>query len=197
MFEKLNEQPNLEPANKTTHEFVFATSLRARLVGLLSPRVCAKGETLVLAPCNSIHTHGMKESIDVAFVDATGQVLLSCPAVPPGSSLRDRRAVAVLERRVQTFEGEESDEDSKTTEQPQVGEQPQANEYLQAGEQPSASECSLAAERSHTIEPWFEAGQKLGLVCCSPSNYEKTIAPAIRGEQAGISVERLRVLVKS
>ena len=81
------------------YKLVLAVSLWARLIGLLSSRICADGEVLVLAPCYSIHTVGMRQPLDVAFIDRFGQVLASHRELPPARFRKDRRAVAVLERR--------------------------------------------------------------------------------------------------
>ena len=73
-----------------------ASTMRARLVGLLG-RDGTEG-VLMLAPCNSIHTYGMRFPIDVAFVAADGSVLASYRDVAPRRHLRCRRAAATLER---------------------------------------------------------------------------------------------------
>ena len=52
----------------------------------------------LLAPCNDVHTVGMGHPIDVAFVDRGGHVVAAYCDVGPRRRLRDRRAVAVLER---------------------------------------------------------------------------------------------------
>lgn len=74
----------------------IASSLRSRLVGLLG-RDALDG-ALMLAPCNDIHTFGMRRSIDVAFIGADGTVLESFRNVGANRRLRSRRAVATLER---------------------------------------------------------------------------------------------------
>ncbi|MDR2671934.1 MAG: DUF192 domain-containing protein [Coriobacteriales bacterium] len=78
---------------------VLATSLWARLAGLLDTRVCAAGEALLLAPCKSIHSFGMRSNIDVAFIDKNALILVSERDVPAGCLRSHSRAVAVLERR--------------------------------------------------------------------------------------------------
>lgn len=78
---------------------VMATSLWARLTGLLRKTCCSQGETLLLAPCKSIHSFGMRCSLDVAFIDAQARVLLSERNVPAGQMRSQAQAVAVLERR--------------------------------------------------------------------------------------------------
>lgn len=43
-----------------------------------------EGEALLITPCNSIHTFGMKFPIDVAFVDEEGRVLKIMASTPKG-----------------------------------------------------------------------------------------------------------------
>ena len=85
--------------SSTKQQVVLATTLRLRLVGLLNKKVCAQGETLVIAPCKSIHTFGMREPLDIAFVDAYGFVLSVHNAVPPARLQKNTNAAIVLERR--------------------------------------------------------------------------------------------------
>ncbi|HBT94673.1 MAG TPA: DUF192 domain-containing protein [Coriobacteriia bacterium] len=70
-----------------------------RMFGLLRKGVCENGETLVIAPCNSIHTFGMRQVIDIAFLDRWGCVLKSIEALPPRKFAFCKGAVCVLERR--------------------------------------------------------------------------------------------------
>jgi uncharacterized membrane protein (UPF0127 family) len=77
----------------------FACSLSERLFGLLRSTVCAQGEVLALLPCRSIHSFGLREAIDVAFVDRQGRVLKVARALPPGRLLSCKGAVGTLERR--------------------------------------------------------------------------------------------------
>lgn len=78
----------------------FAVSVLARLKGLLfsAPDEEAEATLLVLAPCASVHTFGMRYLIDVAFVDACGVVLASHERVQPGRLLSCRGAALALER---------------------------------------------------------------------------------------------------
>ena len=78
---------------------IFATTILQRLCGMLRSRVCSQGETLVLVPCKSIHTFGMREALDIAFVDRGGEVLMACRTVPPSRTLKHKNAALVLERR--------------------------------------------------------------------------------------------------
>jgi uncharacterized membrane protein (UPF0127 family) len=77
----------------------LACSLSERLLGLLRKGVCVNGEVLLLFPCRSIHTFGLQEAIDVAFIDRQGQVLEAIRALSPKRLLSCRRAVGTLERR--------------------------------------------------------------------------------------------------
>lgn len=79
--------------------FRFACTLFRRMIGLLDRSVCANGEVLVLLPCRSIHTFGMKEVIDVAFIDAQGHVVKVVNALAPRRFCACPAAVGVLERR--------------------------------------------------------------------------------------------------
>ena len=73
----------------------LALSWRARMRGLLRTR--AAPEALVLVPCHSIHTFGMRYSIHVAFIDECGIVIKSVLNVAPGRVLRCKGARAVVE----------------------------------------------------------------------------------------------------
>ena len=67
-----------------------AGSFRSRLLGLAFLRGdrFPRENALLLRPCGSIHTFGMRFSIDVAFADGRGHVLRVIPNLPP---LRIRR----------------------------------------------------------------------------------------------------------
>ena len=75
---------------------MVASSVPARLRGLLGRRDF-RG-TLVLAPCNDVHTHGMNAPIDIAFLNANGKVMASYRQVEPGCRLRCACAHATVER---------------------------------------------------------------------------------------------------
>ena len=74
----------------------IACSLAARLRGLAGRDSfdCA----LLLVPCNDVHTFTMHRQIDIAFVAPDGTVLESLRDVPPRRRMRNRKAVAVIER---------------------------------------------------------------------------------------------------
>lgn len=71
-----------------------------RAIGLLGRRVLGTEEGMLLAPCSSVHTIGMRFPIDVAFLDGEGCVLETHPALVPGRLARGgQRARATLELR--------------------------------------------------------------------------------------------------
>jgi len=83
---------------KTASRLRIASTLWERLRGIRKgPRLC-DGELLMLIPCQSIHSFGLKEPIDVAFIDNCGQVLKSVSALPPNRVVNCRKAKATLER---------------------------------------------------------------------------------------------------
>lgn len=75
---------------------LLATGLLRRACGLLLSQ--PSSQVLLLAPCDDIHTVGMRHAIDVAFVDATGCVIETHRGVGPLRRLKNKTAVAVLER---------------------------------------------------------------------------------------------------
>ena len=77
----------------------LAGTVMERLLGLLRKDACIDGEVLLLLPCNSVHSFGMKESIDLAFIDRQGKVLKAVVAMPPGRLCSCGGAYGTLERR--------------------------------------------------------------------------------------------------
>lgn len=79
---------------------VIATSIFARAHGLLGTRAewGDGNRMLILVPCKSVHTIGMRYALDIAFVDRNGIVLRSERNVRPGRVLSCRQAAFVLER---------------------------------------------------------------------------------------------------
>ena len=74
----------------------LACSLRARFRGLIGWE--GFDAVLLLAPCNDVHTFGMRGEIDVAFIDANGMVIESWRGLGARKRRRCKRAVATLER---------------------------------------------------------------------------------------------------
>ncbi len=79
---------------------VIATSMITRARGLLGTHAQwgDGNRVLVLIPCKSVHTIGMRYALDIAFVDRNGIVLRSERNVKPGRVLSCRGATFVLER---------------------------------------------------------------------------------------------------
>lgn len=75
---------NLSKGNKLLDNVKIADSFFTRLKGLLGESGLRPGEGLVIKPCNSIHTFGMKFPIDVAFVDKNNMIVHIMEDIPKG-----------------------------------------------------------------------------------------------------------------
>lgn len=74
----------------------IACTMRSRLLGLLG---CPGfSGVLMLVPCHDVHTFGMRRPLDVAFVASDGTVVEAHRNVAPCHRLKNRGAVATLER---------------------------------------------------------------------------------------------------
>jgi len=73
-----------------------ATSMRARLRGLLGRTSLPEGEALVIEPCSSIHTFFMRFAIDAAFVGKDGRVLRAIPDLRPWRATRVYPSAALV-----------------------------------------------------------------------------------------------------
>ena len=108
-----------EPARGTTLGRLFGeddrelawvgicNTARTRRHGLLGVREMGDDECILLIPCRSIHTMGMKMSIDVAYLDGGLRVLAMRPELPPGKMLLTRKMFAtrsVVEAAAGAFE---------------------------------------------------------------------------------------------
>ena len=85
----------------TPAEFVVAESFTVRLRGMLGRRpIAASGLPLVMAfpRCSSVHTCFMAYSIDIAFIDRNGNVLVCYENVRPWRMCSCPGAWAALER---------------------------------------------------------------------------------------------------
>lgn len=61
-----------------------STSTFERAQGWLKRDRVEDGEGLLIVPCNSIHTFGMRFAIDVVYLDRRGRVLKLARAMRPG-----------------------------------------------------------------------------------------------------------------
>ena len=77
----------------------IANSFLTRALGLLAGKPLGPEEGLLISPCGSIHTFGMRYAIDVIFLDRAGCVLRVCPDVRASRMRWARGARAVLELR--------------------------------------------------------------------------------------------------
>lgn len=55
----------------------------SRMVGLLNCKSLSEGESLLIEPCNSIHTFFMKFNIDILFLDKNFKVVKVFRDMPP------------------------------------------------------------------------------------------------------------------
>ena len=76
--ELLNARTGQVIASRPTAAVDSAT----RRTGLLKHDKMPDGFALIIAPCNAVHTFGMRFAIDLLFVAKDGTVLKVCHAVP-------------------------------------------------------------------------------------------------------------------
>jgi uncharacterized membrane protein (UPF0127 family) len=77
-------------------EVTEAKSFLERLRGLMYRSSLPEGHGLLIEPCNSIHTFGMRFAIDVLFLDAANCILKAVHSLNPGKvvpTVRDGHAV--------------------------------------------------------------------------------------------------------
>lgn len=83
----------------TNEDILLADRWWRRAIGLLATTQLARPSGLWLAPCASIHTFGMRLTIDIVFVGRDGVVLKVVPRLRPWRMAGCRGAHAVLELR--------------------------------------------------------------------------------------------------
>ena len=76
---------------------VLADAVWMRLVGLSVRRNPPEGWGLLIPRCRSVHTVGMRFSIDVVFLDHWGWPIEIRRSVPPWRVVSCRKAAAVVE----------------------------------------------------------------------------------------------------
>tara|TARA_B100000925_G_scaffold290618_1_gene276247 strand:+ start:5630 stop:5965 length:336 start_codon:yes stop_codon:yes gene_type:complete len=77
----------------------------SRMVGLLNCKKLDTGESLLIEPCNSIHTFFMKFNIDVLFLDKNFKVVKVFRDLPPWRITRPYFSVKrVVEANADTFD---------------------------------------------------------------------------------------------
>jgi len=81
-----------------------ADSFLGRLMGLLATERLPAGAGLIIKPCNSVHTFGMRYPIDVVFVDKSNIVIAAVSRLKPSRLALQRRAEYVVELPAGTIE---------------------------------------------------------------------------------------------
>lgn len=95
---------NLSKENMLLDNVMIANSFFSRLKGLLGKSSLNHGEGILIKPCNSIHTMGMKFPIDVAFLDDSYTVIFIMEEVGRGKfSPIVKYSKYVIEARAGTF----------------------------------------------------------------------------------------------
>src|ERR1700722_7916994 len=94
--------PKLRVSNQTRNRMLadradIADSSAKRRTGLLKHTSLEPGEGLWIAPCEGVHTFGMKFPIDVIFLSRKKQVLKTRPAMVKRRIAFSLRAHSVLE----------------------------------------------------------------------------------------------------
>jgi uncharacterized membrane protein (UPF0127 family) len=86
--------PTVEPA--------FDSAARRR--GLLGRTALAPGRALIIAPCQAVHTFGMRFAIDVLYAARDGRIIKIRHAMPPGRISAAFSAFATIEMAAGTAE---------------------------------------------------------------------------------------------
>jgi uncharacterized membrane protein (UPF0127 family) len=74
-----------------------ADTFFSRLKGLLGSERLLEEEGLIIFPCNSVHTFGMRYAIDVLFVDKQNRIIKIVEEMGPGRMAGAFRASFVIE----------------------------------------------------------------------------------------------------
>ena len=90
-------QEESAPMNPAGLHVRVASSFVARARGLLFRATLGFDEGLLIAPCSSVHTFGMRQGIDVVFVDPLGGVLRVVPSLGPWRMASEGGSAGVLE----------------------------------------------------------------------------------------------------
>ncbi len=95
-------------SNEMIASRVFAAdNFLQRLFGLLFKNPLKDGEALLIRDCRSIHTIGMRYSIDIVFIDENGKVISTLKDIPPWRfTPYIREARSVIEFRSGSLKGE-------------------------------------------------------------------------------------------
>jgi hypothetical protein len=86
----------------STVEPAFDSAARRR--GLLGRTALAPGTALIIAPCQAVHTFGMRFAIDVIYAARDGRIIKIRQAMPPGRMSAAFSAFATIEMAAGTAE---------------------------------------------------------------------------------------------
>ncbi len=75
---------NVDNGEKIANQCYLADKFFTRLKGLLGKDDMSQGEGLLIRPCSSVHTIGMKMFIDVVFLSTDYKVLHIIERIGPG-----------------------------------------------------------------------------------------------------------------
>lgn len=74
---------NVDKDIEIASDVLMASGFFARLKGLMGKKELANNAGIIIKPCNSIHTFGMKIAIDVVFVDKDNRVIFIIENMQP------------------------------------------------------------------------------------------------------------------
>lgn len=83
---------------------LLADTFLKRLKGLLGTNSLPEGNVLIIKPCFSVHTCGMKYSIDVLFIDEYDNIIKIAANLQPGKVVCCRKSYYVVEMPAGTVE---------------------------------------------------------------------------------------------
>ncbi len=75
---------NIDNGEQVASSCYLANNFFTRLKGLLGRKQMSEGEGLLIKPCSSVHTLGMKMTIDVVFLSSDFKVLHIIEEMQPG-----------------------------------------------------------------------------------------------------------------
>lgn len=97
---------NVTQEKELAHKVMIADTLLKRMKGLLGRDRLEEGEALLIRPCNSIHTIGMKFPVDAVFLDRNATTVAVIENLLPNRITRlYLRASSVLELPAGTVAG--------------------------------------------------------------------------------------------
>lgn len=83
--------------NVLAQTVLVADTFFTRLKGLLGTSRLPEGQALLIRPCSSVHTFGMRYDIDVLFISHEGQILKIMSKMPPGKIAWCKESAYVIE----------------------------------------------------------------------------------------------------